>query len=67
MARIVFPVPALPLMKILFDFEDRANKYWGVPLAAIDDLKSMLTLEDYKIELQITKQLSHVQTKKHYY
>ena len=45
-------------MKILFDFEDRANKYWGVPLAAIDDLKSMLTLEEYKLELWVSNRES---------
>lgn len=45
-------------MKILFDFEDRANKYWGVPLAAIDDLKSMLTLKEYKLELWVSNRES---------
>lgn len=42
-------------MKILFDFEDKANKYWGVPLAAIDDIKSMLTIQTCNIELWISK------------
>jgi len=42
-------------MKILFDFEDKANKYWGVPLATIDDIKSILTLQTYDIELWVSK------------
>ena len=45
-------------MKILFDFEDKANKYWGVPLAAIDDLKSMLTLQECKLELWVSNKES---------
>jgi len=42
-------------MKILIDFEDKANKYWGVPLATIDDIKSMLTIQTCNIELWISK------------
>jgi mannosyltransferase len=42
-------------MNILFDFEDKANKYWGIPLAAIDDIKSILTLPTYDVELWISK------------
>jgi len=29
-------------MRVLFDFEDRVNRFWGVPLATIDDACSML-------------------------
>ena len=42
-------------MKILFDFEDKANKYWGIPLAAIDDVKSMLAIQTYHIDLWISR------------
>jgi len=30
-------------MKVLFDFEDRVNRFWGVPQATINDVYSMLT------------------------
>jgi len=32
-------------MRVLFDFEGRVNRFWGVPLATIDDACSMLYSE----------------------
>jgi glycosyltransferase involved in cell wall biosynthesis len=40
-------------MKVLFDFEDRVNRFWGVPLATIDDVYSMLT-SDIEIDAWIS-------------
>ena len=42
-------------MKILFDFEDILNKYWGVPLATIDDIKSIASLNSVDISLWLSK------------
>ena len=42
-------------MKILFDFEDIVNKYWGIPLATIDDIKSIATLVEADISLWLSQ------------
>jgi glycosyltransferase involved in cell wall biosynthesis len=42
-------------MKILIDFQDIINKYWGIPLATIDDIKSIGTLSASDIFLWLSK------------
>jgi glycosyltransferase involved in cell wall biosynthesis len=42
-------------VKILFDFEDIVNKYWGIPLATIDDIKSIATLRTADIILWLSE------------
>jgi glycosyltransferase involved in cell wall biosynthesis len=42
-------------MKIVIDFQDIMNKYWGIPLATIDDIKSIATLNSADIFLWLSK------------
>ena len=38
-------------MKILIDFNDVVNRPWGVPLATIDDLKAISTVDNFQLSL----------------
>lgn len=53
-------------MRILIDFEDILNKYWGVPLATIDDFKSIATLESSKFLLWLSENEKQVINKEGY-
>jgi len=53
-------------VKILIDFEDILNKYWGVPLATIDDIKTIATLESPKFLLWLSENEKKLINKKGY-